>query len=262
MPRGRARARSIGRHGSSKRASHPSASGLPVTSLQPPAIGLRRSARLVESARRRQITSSTDDSMTDVAQRRLHAESLNARSLEADIVQPPTHRTAQVSSEDQARATRKRTQNGNSTPNVFSLEPIDQPPDQIRAGIPLGSPYTLRVDLLREFSSSGSLDRDRGRLMAVATLIAADSNASSTPIGQGILTGPRLADTVHPTHSTGTLGEVSFPDLAILSVGIFRIRVTLLRMNIAAHAGVIMPGLQGATSLASFDSEPIIVAGS
>jgi len=35
-----------------------------------------------------------------------------------------------------------------------------------------------------------------------------------------------------------------------------------LRMNIAAHAGVIMPGLQGATSLASFDSEPIIVAGS
>jgi len=197
--------------------------------------------------------------MADVAQQRFHAASLTARSVEADIVRQHVRHRAESSTEDDAKGIGRQSQNSNSTPSAFSLEPVSRLPGQIRVGVPLDSPYTLRVDRLRQYSSSGSLDQDRGRLMVVATLVSADENGSSTPLDPGTLTGPRLADTVHPAPSPGILGEVSFPELAIQTAGTFRIRVTLLMMNAMAHGGGMTSGSQGATSLVSLDSEPVVV---
>ena len=148
---------------------------------------------------------------------------------------------------------------GNFGQNNFSLDPVNRLPREVRAGFPLDAPFTIRVDGQRHSSYGGNVDAESGHLMAVATLVESDQHGSLTPVNAGILTGPQLADTVHPEPSTGTLGYVSFPDLVIRSPGTFRVRVTLLRMSATVHAG--HSSFQGATSLVSIDSEPVVVAG-
>lgn len=260
MPRGRGRKRSIGQASSSRRTA-PTSSSRQRARLRSPPSGLRRSARLAQSALRQATAASTEDTMTDIAPRTFHAPSVGSRAIEADLARQGARRPRATRSRvSDDRATRPRGLNGGS-PGIFSLNPVDQLPSEVRAGIPLDSPFTLRVDRQRQNSSNGNFDHDRGRLMAVATLVANDGDGSSTPVDAGVLTGPQLADTVHPTPSTGTLGYVSFPDLIIRSPGTFRIRVTLLRMSATAHAGQAVSSLQGATSLVSIDSEPVIVAG-
>jgi hypothetical protein len=148
---------------------------------------------------------------------------------------------------------------GNFDHNNFSLDPVNCLPREVRAGFPLDAPFTVRVDGQQQSPYAENPDAESGRLMAVATLVASDQHGLLTPVNAGILTGPQLADTVHPESSTGTLGYVSFPDLVIRSPGTFRVRVTLLRMSATMHAG--QSSLQGATSLASIDSEPVVVAG-
>lgn len=257
MPRGRKRKRSIGQASSSRRTGPTSSSRQRLPRLRSPPPALRRSARIAESAHRQ--AAAPDDTMTDVARRTYHA-SIGARAVEADLTRQRARHRVRRSRASEDRATGRRGSNG-SSPSIFSLDPVNELPSEVRAGFPLDSPFTLRVDRQRQSSSNGNLDHDSGRLMAVATLVAHDGDGLSTPVNAGILTGPQLADTVHPAPSTGTLGYVSFPDLVIRSPGTFRIRVTLLRMSATAHAGQTASALQGATSLVSVDSELVIVAG-
>lgn len=262
MPRGRGQKRSIRQSSSSRRAAPASSSRQRRAARRSPPATLRRSARLAESAHRQATATSAEDTMTDVARRTFHAASIGARAVEADLARQRARHRTRRSRVSEDRSTCRRGSNGSSGRATFSLDPVNDLPSEVRAGYPLESPFTLRVDRQRQSTPSGNIDQESGRLMAVATLVAHDGDGSSTPVEAGVLTGPQLADTVHPAPSTGTLGYVSFPDLVIRSPGTFRIRVTLLRMSATAHSGQTTSPLQGATSLVSIDSEPVVVAGS
>jgi hypothetical protein len=199
--------------------------------------------------------------MTDIARRTLHAGSVGARTVETELARQRVRHRARRSRVSDNQGIDRRGSSGTPATTAFSLDPVNQLPREIRAGLPLESPFTLRVRRQRETTPRGSLDQESGRLMAVATLVANEGDGSSTQVDPGILTGPQLADTVHPVPSTGTLGYVSFPYLVIRAPGTFRIRVTLLRMNASAHAGQAASAMQGATSLVSIESEPVVVAG-
>jgi len=197
--------------------------------------------------------------MADIARRTFRKASIGARAVDTDLARHKMRQRTRRTRTGDDNGIDRWALNGNFGQNNFSLDPVNRLPKEVRAGFPLDAPFTIRVDGQRQSPYAGNLDAESGLLMAVATLVASDQQGLLTPVNAGILTGPQLADTVHPEPSTGTLGYVSFPDLVIRSPGTFRVRVTLLRMGAAMHAG--HGSFQGATSLVSIDSEPVVVAG-
>ena len=116
----------------------------------------------------------------------------------------------------------------------------------------------MTVELRSRRASSGARsDVAFGRLLAVASLVTANHDGSTTPIRNGVLTGPQLVDAVHEPNRhvvpSDVLGYVSFGGLTIHSLGTFRIRVTLLKVcsdNADRHTGA---------AVQAVDSEPFVV---
>ena len=88
------------------------------------------------------------------------------------------------------------------------------------------------------------------------------------PVSAGVLTGQKLVDSVHPVPREHTLRDIesnrgraigyfSFPNLAIRQEGIFRIRITLIRVS--AMIGECGDSLQGGLSIHTVDSSPVVV---
>jgi len=254
--RGRGRKRSTGQRSSLKCTAGPSSSHSRYPAFRPTISKLRGSARLAELANQEPLV---EDVMTDIVHRTFHVPSIGASSVGVDLGRHRMRKRTRRTRAGDDKGIDRWALNGNFDQNNFSLDPVNSLPREVRVGFPLAAPFTVRVDGQQQSPYTENLDAESGRLMAVATLVASDQHGLLTPVNAGILAGPQLADTVHPESSTGTLGYVSFPDLVIRSPGTFRVRVTLLRMSATVHAEHC--SLQGAMSLASIDSEPVVVAG-
>lgn len=255
VPRCRGRKRSKEQSSSLNRTAAPSPSHSRLPAFRPTTSKLQSSARVAELANQQP---QTEDTMAGIARRTFHKASIG-RAVDADHARHRMRQRTKRTRVGDDNGIDRWALSGNIGQNNFSLDPVNGLPREVRAGFPLDTPFIIRVDREQQSPYIGNLDAESGRLMAVATLVASDQHGLLTPVNAGILTGPQLADTVHPEPSTDTLGYVSFPDLVIRSPGTFRIRVTLLRMGATVHAGY--GSVQGATSLVSIDSEPVVVAG-
>jgi hypothetical protein len=140
---------------------------------------------------------------------------------------------------------------------------MSQPPQQMDAGIPSSTPLTVRL----RATGSANQDVELGILWGVVSLVRVGSNEDVIPYDVGVLSGPRLVDSVHPidqllsqpafaaAHAENNQeeeilqpngveaegeevgsGAMSFPAFAIRDAGLYNIRVTLYRMGSAAHA--------------------------
>jgi hypothetical protein len=204
--------------------------------------------------------------LADVAQRSYFttSRSLGSRPQDADTAH---QRSRHRSRRHEPIQHRPAAPNGN-----FVMRPITQPPARARFGHEMDVPITVELrnePAPRRGSAStttaqGHSDVAFGRLLAVASLVTANHDGSTTPIRNGILTGPQLVDNIHVPSSHGgrhvssdVLGYVSFGGLTIHSLGTFRIRVTLLRLGSAdAHDPVT---LQGGSAIQAIDSDPFVV---
>ena len=156
----------------------------------------------------------------------------------------------------------------NSDSNLtYTMDVAAQPPKYTRPGVAL--PNTLVIWLRATMSHGRATDMSEiGRLFAVATLTTCNSWSASSPISAGVLTGQKLVDSVHPVPRENTLRDIetnrgraigyfSFPSLAIRQEGMFRIRITLIRVG--AMIGECGDSLQGGLSIHAVDSSPIVV---
>ena len=142
----------------------------------------------------------------------------------------------------------------------YSMQQVTQPPTRARFGRQMDGSFTVELRSRRDAGSAHS-EVAYGRLLAVASLVAANHDGSTTPLRSGILAGPQLIDAVHAPSAYGdqhgrhsdVLGYISFGGLSIYSLGTFRIRVTLLRM--ASEDA----DFQGGAAIQAMDSEPFVV---
>ncbi|KAI9769030.1 MAG: hypothetical protein M1839_003827 [Geoglossum umbratile] len=140
----------------------------------------------------------------------------------------------------------------------YEMEIVVQPPAAARPGTRLYPPITARLRIRdartdEEIEGRGQL----GRLWALASVVEEDSRAEPRSPGTHILTG-NLVDSAHPlsddadspaadqessattvaeSHPSNTLGSyLTFPGLVLNETGNFRIRITLIRMEIGGRA--------------------------
>jgi hypothetical protein len=97
------------------------------------------------------------------------------------------------------------------------------------------------------------------KYFAMASLVTAENQ---TRVPDGVLDGPHLADSIHSPDSLsdvvsmddGIMGSVSFPSLKMKLSGIFKLRITLMKMdNMEPY------GQQGVVALQAIESECIQV---
>lgn len=134
---------------------------------------------------------------------------------------------------------------GEETPS-YTMEVITQPPASARAGMILGSTVTAR--LRRSDGRSYTEASELAGLFAVATLAVIGPDGAAEMVAPGVLTGPRLVDSVRRLPesegvASDTVGYASFPNLIIRQEGTYRIVISLIRM------GGTPPQMQGGSSV-------------
>ena len=123
-----------------------------------------------------------------------------------------------------------------------SLEIAVQPPSTARLGATLDPPLAV---MMRSTAVANGYSSDLSRVWAFATLI--DDYGE---VVKDQLTGT-LAESAHTLSSAdGSTGYFLFDNLCIESVGSFRIRVTLMRMDNSSS---------GATSVQQIESSTIVI---
>jgi hypothetical protein len=154
------------------------------------------------------------------------------------------------------------------------MDIVVQPPSSARAGYPING--TIIVRLRTTNTHPDDAIRDSGNLVAIASLVPGpNSSVSSDPNVLSTLLAGRYYDTIHPfsdDEADGSItsmelddprgvGYMRFPDLVIRQAGIYRIRITLIRIrNSSSDPPVDSVG--GASSVQIVDSNPIVVQGS
>ena len=141
---------------------------------------------------------------------------------------------------------------------LYEMEIVVQPPATARQGVRLYPPIAVRLRIRdartnEEIEGRGQL----GRLWALASVVEEDIRVEPRSPGAHILTG-NLVDSAHPLyddtdspvadqesgettlaepHQANTLGSyLIFPGLVLNETGNFRIRITLIRMEIGGRA--------------------------
>ena len=151
--------------------------------------------------------------------------------------------------------------NASAEPLSFELHVVAQPP----AGIPLGMSVETSAIVSLQLPSADRVisasNVDTSHLFAVTSLVTDNRNGERVPLEAGSLTGQKVYDSVHPIPeecAAGVaarngpfrinLGYFSFPGLLIRQAGTYRVRTTLVKMDVS-----------GADTLLAVDSEPIKV---
>ena len=227
--------------------------------------------------------------MTDIVARSTGTKNLVSRSLSTDVTR---ERSRQKSRRSKALSERECSRNGALINNVapaktnghlqrplkmnhcmsdstltYTMDVAAQPPKCVRPGVSLPNPLSiwLRATMSRGRATDMS---EVGRLFAVATLTTCNGWSANVPVSAGVLTGQKLVDSVHPVPRENTLRDIesnrgraigyfSFPNLAIRQEGVYRIRITLIRVS--AMIGEGGDSLQGGLSIHAVDSSPVIV---
>lgn len=115
-----------------------------------------------------------------------------------------------------------------TTQRAIAMEVVVQPPANAPLGMAFNRPVTVRLSSWRPYDTNDADIPDINSLVAIATL----TTAGSEPVNPQVLLGHRV-DSVHPIPGEDGYeggGYVSFPDLAIIAEGTFKIRVTLVKM--------------------------------
>lgn len=196
-------------------------------SLQSSVTPPRRFKRIAEAHCNHTSTKSQNTfSMTDVA-RRTHFTQLNSRPNDANISR---------------RRMRPRPGRSASEAHGFGLDFVVRPPNEVRVGSSISPAVTLQVRTVRRGSSAAVSNQNLHHYFVVVSLLQLYEDGDVDHASPGILTGTKLADTIHvPDHATLTLnspdilGYVSFPNLVIRSPGTYRLRTSL--MKVASSGG-------------------------
>jgi hypothetical protein len=153
-------------------------------------------------------------------------------------------RSYQTSKVDRQRA-RKRRVHHREQPTAFETAFQFQLLAPIPAGLAATEPFDVMLNVL-SYHHSGAIHDPlaSGQLWAVATLTTfSGEELRRDSFGRPALTGMKLIDTVHAfdersarPRSHDTVGYVSFPALSINEAGLYRLKVTLMRMDPHAHA--------------------------
>jgi hypothetical protein len=154
------------------------------------------------------------------------------------------------------------------------MDIIVQPPSSARAGYPLTG--TIIVRLRTTNTHPDEAIADSGNLVAVATLIPGpNSTVSPDPNVLRTFLAGRYFDTIHPfsdDEADGSIasmelddpygvGYMRFPELVIRQAGVYRIRITLIRIR-NSSADPPVASVAGGSSVQIVDSNPIVVQGS
>jgi hypothetical protein len=141
---------------------------------------------------------------------------------------------------------------------TYAMDVLVQPPPSVRAGRHLTPVLMVRLRSLQQ-----GLDEDEddaAHLLAVATLVAEHADKTHEEL-QNALAGRRF-DSIHPftdeTESRG-VGYASFPDLVIRDEGVYRIRVTLIKVRNAEGGASPIP--DGGSNVHAVETNPITVDG-
>ena len=144
------------------------------------------------------------------------------------------------------------------------LEIIKQPAETVGPGSTFGVTVALSAVVTSTAARFSKEATDSSSLFAVVSLVINSPDGGVTPLEAGYLMGQKLFDSIHPmteeclalksTEQTCSvrLGYFDFPSLSIVPPGVYRIRVTLLRLD--NHSG-------GAVSVQSVDSNFVRVEG-
>ena len=141
------------------------------------------------------------------------------------------------------------TSNAAADPGL-ALEFVTPPPREVQKGSPIHDPVTLLV------RAESPVNHGLHQYFAVASLVSSDSQ-SSPP--QGTLTGPKLADSIHAYDApprSDVMGYLSFPYLSMQNSGSYKLRVTLMKMEVRETYGD-----SAAVALQAVDSGRIEVTG-
>ncbi|KAF2424451.1 hypothetical protein EJ08DRAFT_700666 [Tothia fuscella] len=257
MPRVKGRQKGIRQRDSSRRSTN--SGSLPRRSIQSSTGSLRRSSRLAEANSHR-VNTPTTSPMADVAHQQ-HYPPVNSRSVEVGIERPSTRRRIvarsefenprnRVSTRRQLTPTRRQ-HDVEPEQNGYVLDFVVGPPSQVYTGSPIAPAVTLQVRTVRHGSDAHPTASSLHQYIAVATLVTPDRNGALMPTTPGALSGPQMADSVHPpgiATAPEILGYISFPDLHVRYAGTYRIRVSLIRMGSAYRSGL------GGTTVQTADS--------
>lgn len=194
-------------------------------------------ARRTETRSGRQPHSTVD---AELARRRSRQRSRRARFASVDPSPTPRARRplSQTTTTTSAARYSSPVSEDDEQPG-YAMDVMIQPPSSARPGRSLSPVVTVRLRRSTTSSSSSSGGADEGgddaaaHLLAVATLVA--ENADRTPEQLQNALGGRRFDSVHSftpelPESRG-FGYVSFPDLVIRDEGLYRIRITLIKVR-------------------------------
>lgn len=153
------------------------------------------------------------------------------------------------------------------------MDVVLQPPATARAGHPL--PGSIIVRLRTTNTEPDDAIADSQNLVAVATLVPGPNSTGSTDptVLNNLLAGRRF-DSIHPFSddvADGAIGSMEmddprgvgfmyFPDLIIRQTGVFRVRITLIRIRNSSSDPPVASASGGA-SVQIVDSNPIVVNG-
>lgn len=154
------------------------------------------------------------------------------------------------------------------------MDVVLQPPATARAGQPLTGSIIVRLRAVD--TDPDEAIADSGNLVAVAALVPGpDSTGSTDPVVLNTLLGGRRFDSIRPfsdDEADGFIGSMemddprgvgfmSFNELVIRQPGVYRIRITLIRIRNSSSDPPVASAAGGA-SIEMVDSNPIVVQGS
>ena len=114
---------------------------------------------------------------------------------------------------------------------------IVEPPPQVRPGQVLSPPVVIRL----ERAETEENDINPSLLFAFVSITSEDGSTSLAPPRNDLIAG-NLSDSVHTLDSDTEsddeeVGFLSFPDLRIQDPGSYRLRVSLMRMDVTSTEG-------------------------
>ena len=130
---------------------------------------------------------------------------------------------------------------------VFNMDIIIQLPEWVRPGQTISPPLVVRLSR-REVG--GYVSDNLSHFFAFVSLTSADGNRSLAPPRNDLIAG-NLSDSIHPLGADPAFDEqevgfMSFPNIRIQQMGHYRLRVSLLSMEVGSSDGP-----RGATNLQS-----------
>ncbi|MCJ1253032.1 hypothetical protein MMC24_000839 [Lignoscripta atroalba] len=136
-------------------------------------------------------------------------------------------------------------------PVAYDLIILLQPSSEIRPGALISPPIVLRLDRRVGQSSEDHPPHDPALLWAFVSIVSEDGTRALAPPRDDLLRGTVVGSVqpLNPTDEAQGVGFIVFPGISIQQSGQYRIRISLMRMDIDRQVGT--PSFQGGINLQS-----------